>query len=72
MNVIESVVYCAAGLMLLSFGTAHNHEFHQLKFDLSLGVSLIFLVLPSLMLILSFITNIFTCLCCIRRRRLAE
>ncbi len=74
MNMIESVVYCAAGLMLLSFGTPHKYEPHQ---KLSLNninayVSLTFLVLPSLMLIVIFIIKIFTCLCCIRRRRLAE
>ncbi len=74
MNVIESVVYCAAGLMLLSFGMAHKYEPHW-KLSLSninVDVSLIFLVLPSVMLMVIFITKIFTCLCCLHRRRLTE
>ncbi len=60
MNVIESLVYCAAGLILLSFGTAYNYERHQKLYNFSVDASLIFLILPSLMLLVIFVTKIFT------------
>ena len=71
MNVIESVVYCAAGLILLSLGiptfnSLHFHDFRQGTGNyIDLYVSLIFLALPSLMLLITFVAKIFTCLGCI-------
>ncbi len=60
MNVIESVVYCAAGLILLTLSTARNFNKSSVYKDLYLP--LIFIILP---LLVSFIIKIVTCLCCI-------
>ena len=80
MNVIESVVYCAAGLILLSLGAAHtnyvesrSHSFKQnFSLYISLYLSLIFLVIPSLMLLVTFIFKIFTGLCCVHGSKRAK
>ena len=80
MNVIESVVYCAAGLILLSLGAAHTNyvatRSHSLEQNFSLYVSLylslIFLVIPSLMLLITFVAKIFSCLCCIRGNKFIQ
>ena len=63
MNMIESVVYCAAGLILLSLGAPIQK--HAIGNYLILYASLIFLVCPSLIILVTFVTKIFTCLCCI-------
>ena len=72
-HVIESVVYCAAGLILLTLGvpgpnfnTPNYHDFRRGPGkSVGLYVSLIFLVIPSLMLLITFEAKIFSCLCCI-------
>ena len=66
MNVIESVVYCAAGLMLISFGSGHSQitKGNRIGVYFSFHTSLVFLVLPSIVLMSSFITKISACLCC--------
>ena len=57
MNVIESLLYCAAGLLLLCFGSLHyNPNFiHAAIFNFSMAL----VVLPSLILISIFVWKIF-------------
>ena len=66
MNVIESVVYCASGLMLLSFGEGHSSTRFSNKIGehAMLYLSLLILGLPSLILLFSFAAKISVCLCC--------
>ena len=65
MNVIESVVYCAAGLILLSAGISYNNyfTFRYLTVYFSLYLSLTLIMLPSLILLATVIAKMF---CCIR------
>ena len=75
MNVIESVVYCAADLILLNLESSipNDPQSHNIGvYDMALYVSLIFLVLPSLVLLVIFVAKIFTCLCCIRESKFIQ
>ena len=64
MNIIESVIYCSAGLMLLGLGSDHSYYKHsRIGGYFTLYLSLLLLVLPSLLLILfSLIAKILMCL----------
>ena len=56
MNVIESLLYCAAGLLLLFFGSLHyNSEFLHVAIY-NFGMALV--ALPSLILISIFVLKI--------------
>ena len=68
MNIIESVVYIAAGCILLSLGTGHNYNYspslgHIGRYS-RLYLSMIILVLPSSILIFKFLMKILLYLCC--------
>ncbi len=65
MNWIESVVYCAAGLILMTLGSGHSYRevTSQVGSYLSLYLCLIILVLPSFILIFTIVAKILTCLC---------
>ena len=76
MNVIESVVYCAVGLILLSLGSSHSTQYralnHMIGIYIGLYISLIFLALPSLIIFVTFIAKISMCLCFIRGNKLVR
>ena len=74
------MVYCAAGLILLTLGVPgpnfnapNYHDFRRGPGKyVCLYVSLIFLVIPSLMLLITFVAKIFSCLCCIRGNKFIQ
>ena len=78
-NMIECVVYCVAGWILLSLGAplghreSHTHSLsHDIGIYFGLYASLMLLVLPSLILLATCLAKISMCLCCIHGNKLIK
>ena len=62
MNIIESLVYCLAGLVLMRLGSGFSYYHSRIPGYSTLYLCLLLLVLPSLMIIFKVIAKILMCL----------
>ena len=72
MNVIESLLYCTAGLLLLYFTSAHYGVHHYKIPTFMFNFSMLLVTLPSLILTCVFMWKVLksVCLCTSKKRRL--
>ena len=70
MNVIESLLYCAAGLLLLYFTSVHYSVHHYEIATLVFNFCMLLVTLPSLILICVFVWKVLksVCLCTSKKR----
>ena len=70
MNVIESLLYCASGLLLLYFITVH-YSLHHKEIFIVFNFGMLLVALPSLVLICVFVWKFLKLICaCTNKRRL--